>query len=214
MKKIILLLALLATATLYSQSVEGNWYLPEKNDFRVFSIKGDSVVIYTDIPFDSVANLTSERIILSITHTEKTANAVQYDVEERKTGNDKATLQVEVVTEKHTVAYMKITKGKDRDKFNQPLRFITTEEIAGYAALKNLDTLTKEDFITLANHMINLQESTPKSGVGKAYLRSEMKYLLAKMGYNPLVKALEMSEIFAKFKTDPETQGLVDKLKI
>lgn len=46
MKQFILLLALLATATLYSQSVEGHWYLVYRNNIRHVEITKDTIYHY------------------------------------------------------------------------------------------------------------------------------------------------------------------------
>jgi len=215
MKNLIVVVALLITTAGFSQKdINGDWYIPGKSDFRVFSIKGDSISIYVDIPFDSVNTRTKKDAGIRVTRREQVGNVTKFYIDEGATGNDKAILTFEPVDEKFPVLYMTIVKDSDEKLLPIPFRLVSKEEINSYASLKKLSELTKEDFIVFAKHIIALQEKLDalQSSRETAYMRSEIKYSLIRMGYNSLIRGRAMKDAFTKFKEDPDTKELLEKL--
>lgn len=72
----------------------------------------------------------------------------------------------------------------------------------------------EKEFIAFANEIIALKEKwKDASSVSRQYLLSEVKYILAAMGYNPLLSMNDLeTNLISRFKNNPNTKELVEKI--
>lgn len=222
MKQFILLLALLATATLYSQSVEGHWYLVYRNNIRHVEITKDTIYHYdASDGFGNPDSLITNKIdhdMEVIVRRETVGNKIVYYTKEINDRETKALteLTLELHEGKYPQLMVTIMREKDKKAGTQslPLRFITLNELKSYTQLKNVTNMGEKEFIAFANEIIALKEKwKDTSSVSRQYLLSEVKYILAAMGYNPLLSMNDLeTNLISRFKNNPNTKELVEKM--
>lgn len=219
MKKIVLLLALLATATLYPQSIEGNWYLNDKSYLVKLTIKGDTILAYQDLPYTaSLDTILPADMVLRILKPEKNdGNKTSYTIQVikgKKVDTDIRSAIFEVAgTHDNPMLLLNMIKNKD-NPLTPPIKLITRKEVERYATLKDITQMDESTFITFANKVIALREEYKKAAFkSKEYYMSEVKFLLAEMGYNPLVRVHDLgTNLIDRFRDNPNTKELVETM--
>lgn len=211
------LVFLLFPVTGYSQELpEGRWYFLDKNDIGILEVTKDSLTNYESSKFE-------------INVSEKLTRGSGFAImtQNYKDGVHTIVLkpyQTKVTIQKGKVDYSYILVAIDHNPIDNftgvENKYITLEELNSYKALKNVDEMTEKDFTELATLTINLRETLvnqfSKAGMPfpEYHLYSQMKYKMARLGYNPLISFSELGKKLQKFRSNPNTKQLCNQFII
>jgi hypothetical protein len=223
MKKYLLtLFAALWGVAAFSQSVDGDWYLIYRNNLRHLKIAGDTIYGYSNPnSFNNLDSLTihskvADKAVILKRETIGTVLKLLATELNKPEGEDEATkeLMLEIVEGKYPQLLFTIVDNTDDNEINLPLRLVTFDELKSYTKLKNVADMGEKEFIAFANKSIALKQKWQESGgVSRQYLISEIKHILAGMGYNPLITMNEIGQkLFGRFTDNPNTKELVQKM--
>lgn len=98
--------------------------------------------------------------------------------------------------------------------------FLSESEIQRLQKQKSVDKMTVKDFKLYADKLLivrteidNLSQlpNSPKDGL-VYYSYSMIRIIIGELGYNPLVKTSELETVLQRFKNDPQTKEIYDKV--
>jgi len=213
MKKYLLVFIIFTSHYALAQSFYGNWYLMDKTDLWEFEIQKDTLRMYPHTPSDLSKHNTPEMAGAVMAFKEKvikdTVMSCRYISVSNGHESGSITLSLSKSGKKSRL-YLSAIPDKGNENIITPVRLITAEEIKLYATLPDLSEMTDADFITFANKVTALTTRYKQhtDTMSKIYLFSELKFIIADLGYNPFISPEDIETKLKKFETRPATSRI------
>lgn len=209
MNKIALIFCLTLINFGFSQdTLEGNWYLVSRNNYRVIHITSDSIFMHTTDGF-------------TLNETDHFDPTESYKILDKKKVGD--TTYYEAKRYLSDTVLMSFWKDGNLTSSNlmfdvrsisqlnfEPiyLKLVQETEIKSFQNLKNISEMTVEDFLKFTDQMLILKNETKR--LTRQYLFSEVKYMLADLGYDPRIKLSSLTDRLEKYANLEETKTAYD----
>jgi hypothetical protein len=193
----------------FGQARAGSWYLLDEKSLWEVVLKNDTLVMYPKVPFDLKVNeprLIGTIVALTLKNTTGNTSTYRFTAVHNKNETGQISFTRNSSSKNERLLFTALP-DRGNEKIITPIKLISADEINSYSALKDISEMTDDDFIVYAQKVDSLVTDYKKNRetMSKEYLHTELKLIIAGLGYNPLLNMQELNEKLTKFKTRPAT---------